>query len=101
MGRWAGSVGGTWKKSWPGIGGERGRVGSDTSSGGWYEVALLVAAAACLAPFLFDALGHPPPLAHECLALVAAVLLGVSSAACTRLPPSASVLANLRLPACA
>ena len=35
----------------------------------------------------------------QCLALVAAFLLGVSSAECTRLPPSACVLANPRLPA--
>ena len=35
----------------------------------------------------------------QCLALVAAFLPGVSSAECTRLPPSACVLANLRLPA--
>ena len=35
----------------------------------------------------------------QCLALVAAFLLGVSSAACTRLPPSESVLASLHLPA--
>ena len=33
------------------------------------------------------------------LALVVAFLLGVSFAACTRLPPSASVLASLHLPA--
>ena len=35
----------------------------------------------------------------QCLALVAAFMLGVSTAACTRLPPSASVLASLPLPA--
>ena len=35
----------------------------------------------------------------QCVSLVAAFLLGVSSAACTRLPPSESMLACLRLPA--
>ena len=35
----------------------------------------------------------------QCQPLVAAVLPGVSSAACTRLPPSESVLANLHHPA--
>ena len=35
----------------------------------------------------------------QCLALVTAFLLGVSSAACTRLPPSASVLVTLHVPA--
>ena len=63
-----------------------------------------VAATACLIPFLLDpaaALGRPPPwrMKWQCLALVAAFLLGVASAACTRLPPSASVLASLHLPA--
>ena len=33
----------------------------------------------------------------RCLALVMAFLLGVSSAACTRLPPSACMLGNPRL----
>ena len=37
-------------------------------------------------------------LLSQCLALVAAFLLGVPPAACTRLPPSPRVLANLRLP---
>ena len=45
----------------------------------------------------------PPPsppwrMELQCVSLVAAFLLGVSSAACTRLPPSESVLASLRLP---
>ena len=35
----------------------------------------------------------------QCLSLVAAFLLGVSSAVCTRLPSSEAVLASLRLPA--
>ena len=35
----------------------------------------------------------------QCLPLVTALLLGVSSALCTRLPPSASPLASLSLPA--
>ena len=63
----------------------------------------VVAATACLVPFLLDpaALGRPPPwrMKLHCVSLVAAFLLGVSSAACTRLPPSESVLASLRLPA--
>ena len=64
----------------------------------------VVAATACLVPFLLDpaaALGRPPPwrMKLQCLALVSAFLLGVSSAACMRLPPSQSVLASLRLPA--
>ena len=61
-----------------------------------------VAATACIVPFLLDpadALGHHPPwcMKFQCLALVAAFLLGVSSAACTRLPLSApaGVLASL------
>ena len=46
-------------------------------------------------------LGRTPPwrMKLQCLARVAVFLLGVSSAACTRLPPSASVLASLHLPA--
>ena len=64
----------------------------------------VVAATACLVPFLLDtaaALGRPPHwrMTLQCLALVAAFLLSVSSVACTRLPPSESVLASLRLPA--
>ena len=64
----------------------------------------VVAATACLVSVLLDpaaALGRPPPwrMKLHCLALVVAFLLGVSSAACTRLPPSASVLASLHLPA--
>ena len=43
----------------------------------------------------------PPPwrMKLQCVSLVAALLLGVSSAVCTRLPPSESVLATLHLPA--
>ena len=41
----------------------------------------------------------PDPMKLQCVSLVAAFLLGVSSAACTRLPPSESVLATPRLPA--
>ena len=64
----------------------------------------VVAATACPVPFLLDpaaALGRPPPwrMKLQCMSLVAAFLLGVSSAACTRLPPPESVLASLRLPA--
>ena len=42
----------------------------------------------------------PPPWRRKlhCVSLVAALLLGVSAAACTGLPPSESVLASLRLP---
>ena len=62
-----------------------------------------VAATACLVPFLHDpaaALGRHPlwRMKLQCLALVAVFLLGVSSAVCTQLPPSACALANLRLP---
>ena len=64
----------------------------------------VVAATACLVPFLLDpaaALGRPPPwrMKLQCVSLVAAFLLGVSSAVCPRLPPSESMLASLRLPA--
>ena len=64
----------------------------------------VVAATACLVPFLPDpaaTLGRPPPwrLKLQCVSLVAAFLLCVLSAACTRLPPSESMLASLRLPA--
>ena len=47
-------------------------------------------------------MGRPPPwrMKLQCLVLVAASLLGVSSASCTRLPPCESVLASLHLPAC-
>ena len=43
----------------------------------------------------------PPPwrMKLQRVSLVAAFLLGVSPAACTRLPPMESVLAGLRLPA--
>ena len=46
-------------------------------------------------------LGRSPPwrMKLQCLALVEAFLLGVSTAASTRLPPSESVLASLHLPA--
>ena len=65
----------------------------------------VVAATACLIPFLLDpaaALRGPLPwrMKLQFLALVAAFLLGMSSAVCTRLPPSESVLASLHLPAC-
>ena len=51
----------------------------------------VVAATACLVPFLLDpaaALGRPPPwrMKLQCVSLVAAFLLGVSSATRTRLP---------------
>ena len=64
----------------------------------------VVAATACLVPFLLDpaaALGRPPPwrMKLQCVSLVAAFLLGVSVAVCTGLSPSESVLAGLRLPA--
>ena len=64
-----------------------------------------VAATACVVPFLLHpaaALGRMSPwhvkLQH--LDLVAAVLLGVSSAVCTRQPLAASELTRFRLPAC-
>ena len=44
-------------------------------------------------------LSRPPTTGPQCLDLVAAFLLGVSSAVCTPQPPTASVLAHLRLPA--
>ena len=64
----------------------------------------VVATTACLVPFLLDpaaALGRHPPwrMKLQCVSLVAVFLLGLSSAACTRLPPSESVLVSLRLPA--
>ena len=64
----------------------------------------VVAATARLVPFLLEpaaALGRLPPwrMKLQCLALVATFSLGVSSAVGTRLPPSTSVLASLRLPA--
>ena len=59
---------------------------------------------ACVVPFLLDpaaALGRMSPwhMKLQRLDLVAAFLLGVSSAVCTRQPPTASVLAHFRLPA--
>ena len=47
------------------------------------------------------ALGRMSPwhIKLQCLDLVAAFLLGVSSAMCTRQPPTASILAHFRLPA--
>ena len=68
-----------------------------TSPSGSYPV---VAATACLGPSLLDpAAALPPPwrMKLQCLTLVVKFLLGVSSAACTRLPPSESVLASLHL----
>ena len=64
----------------------------------------VVAATACVALFLLDpvaALGRMSPehMKLQCLDLVAAFLLGVSSAVCTHQPPTASVLARFRLPA--
>ena len=60
----------------------------------------VVADTACVVPFLLDpaaALGCVSPwhMKLRCLDLVAAFLLGVSSALCTRQPPTASVLARL------
>ena len=62
------------------------------------------AATACVVLFLFDpaaALGRMSPwhMKLQCLDLVAAFLRGVSSAVCTREPPTASMLARFRLPA--
>ena len=64
----------------------------------------VVAATACLVPFLLDpaaAMGRSPPwrMKLQCVSLVAVFLLGVSSPARTRLPPCESMLASLRLPA--
>ena len=62
----------------------------------------VVAATARVVPFLLDpaaALGRMSPwhMKLQCLDLVAAFLLGVSSAVCTRQPPTASLLARFRL----
>ena len=64
----------------------------------------VVAATACVVPFLLDpaaALAHMSPwhMKLRCLDLVAAFLLGVSSAVCVRQPLAASVLARFCLPA--
>ena len=62
----------------------------------------VVATTACLVPFLLDptaAFGRPPPLAHVWFLSRRSFLLGVSFAACTRLPPSTSVLESLHFPA--
>ena len=64
----------------------------------------VVAATACVVPFLLDpaaALGCVSPwhMKLRCLDLVAALLLGVSTAVCTRQPPAASLLARFSLPA--
>ena len=64
----------------------------------------VVAATACVVPFLLDpaaALGRMSPwhMKLRCLDLVAAFLLGVSTAVCTRHPPDASVSARFSLPA--
>ena len=63
-----------------------------------------VVAATAVVPFLLDpatALGRVSPwqMKSQCLGLVAAFLLGVSSAVCTRQPLTASMLARFRLPA--
>ena len=97
-----------WRLSFSGIT-SLGRSGSDHASAVLLETfpsdhVPVVAATVCLVPFLLDpaaALGRPPPwrIKLQCLALVAAFLLGVSSAACTQLPQSESVLASLHLPA--
>ena len=64
----------------------------------------VVAATACVVPFLLDpvaALGHMSAwhMKLQCLDLVAAFLLGASSAVCTRQAPTESALARFRLPA--
>ena len=64
----------------------------------------VVDATACVVPFLLDpaaALGRMSPwhMKLQFLDLVAAFLLGVSSAVCTRQPPTAPVLAHFRLSA--
>ena len=62
----------------------------------------VVAATACVVPFLLDpaaALGRMSPWHMKCLDLVAAFLLGVSSAVSTRQPPTASMLARFCMPA--
>ena len=64
----------------------------------------VVAATACVVPFLLDpaaTLGRISSwhVKRKCLDLVAAFLLGVSTAVCTRRPPAASVLARFSLPA--
>ena len=63
----------------------------------------VVAATTCGVPFLLDPaapLGRTSPwqMKLQCLDLVAAFLLGVSSAVCTCQPPTASMLALFRLP---
>ena len=63
----------------------------------------VVAATACVVTFLLDpaaALGRMAPrhMKLQCLGPVAAFLLGVSAAVCTRQPPTASVVAHFRLP---
>ena len=64
----------------------------------------VVAATACVVPFLLDpgaALGRRSSwhTKLQCLDLIAAFLPGVSSAVCTRQPPTASMLAHFCLPA--
>ena len=64
----------------------------------------VVAATACVVSLLLGpaaALGRMSPwhVTLQCLDLVAAFLLGVSSAVCTRQPLTASMLARFRLPA--
>ena len=64
----------------------------------------VVAATACVVPFLLDPAAAPGRMSPwhmklRCLDLITAFLLGVSSAVCTRQPPAASVLASFCLPA--
>ena len=64
----------------------------------------VVAATACVVPFLLDPAAALGRMSHwhmklRCLDPVAAFLVGVSTAVCTRQPPPASVLARFSLPA--
>lgn len=65
---------------------------------------LIVAVTVCLVPFFLNpaaARGRRPHwrMKFQCVAADAVFLLGVSSALCARLPPFASILASLCLPA--
>ena len=86
-------------------------VESDHAEAVWLEAfptchTPAVTATACVVPFLLGpataALGRMSPwhMKLRCLALAAAFLLGVSSMVWTRQPPTASMLARFRLPAC-